>query len=62
MDTLSVRPLTANEREWIETLRIITLDRVPKPSLRAVQAVRLGLSNSQFMCPCDAGARCSKYP
>ncbi len=60
MDTLSTRPLTSNEREWIETLRMMTEDRVPAPTLRAVQALRLGLSHNAFVCPGRAGASCSQ--
>jgi len=32
--------LTANERAWIDFLRLIAEDRDPAPTLRAVQALR----------------------
>ena len=60
MNTLATRPLTESEQEWIETLRMMTDDRVPAPTLRAVQALRLGLSSSDFICPRRAGATCSQ--
>jgi hypothetical protein len=33
-------PLTEHEAAWIDALRSITGDRVPSPSLRAVQGLR----------------------
>ena len=59
MNTLAVKPLTDNEREWIETLRLMTQDSVPAPTLRAIQAIRLGLSHQVFSCPRQVGAACS---
>ncbi len=42
MNAIALKPLTANERQWIETLCVMTDDRVPELSLRA--RVRLGRS------------------
>jgi hypothetical protein len=33
-------PLTEHESAWVDALRSITGDRVPSPSLRAVQGLR----------------------
>jgi len=33
-------PLTAHEAAWIDALRSVTGDRVPSPTLRAVQVLR----------------------
>lgn len=59
MNTLATMPLTESEQEWIETLRMMTDDRVPAPTLRTVQALRLGFSSSEFVCPGRADAKCS---
>ena len=59
MNTLDTTPLTANEREWVETFRIMTADRVPAPTLRAVQALRIGLARRDFICPCSPGEKSS---
>jgi hypothetical protein len=40
--------LTPNELAWISFLRQISNDRVPRPTLDAVQALRLGLSGQKI--------------
>jgi hypothetical protein len=39
----STRPITENERAWIDMLRCIVADADPRPTLEAVQALRLAL-------------------
>jgi len=40
--------LTPNELAWISFLRQISNDRVPRPTLHSVQALRLGLSGQRI--------------
>ena len=40
--------LTPNELAWISFLRELSNDRVPRPTLHAVQALRLGLSGQKI--------------
>ncbi|PXW68053.1 hypothetical protein C7964_104143 [Loktanella sp. PT4BL] len=47
--------LTPNELAWISFLRELTNDRVPRPTLHAVQALRLGLSGQKIRL-CDDGS------
>jgi hypothetical protein len=47
--------LTPNELAWISFLRELTNDRVPRPTLHAVQALRLGLSGQKIGL-CDDGS------
>lgn len=37
---LQMKDLTENERNWLEFLRMISLDRDPAPTLRRVQLLR----------------------
>jgi len=37
---LRQRPITANERAWVEFLRLASHDRNPAPTLKTVQALR----------------------
>jgi hypothetical protein len=39
----STRSITENERAWIDMLRCIVGDADPRPTLEAVQALRLAL-------------------
>ena len=39
----TMRALSDNEIAWIEFLRLLSHDRVPSPTLAAVQALRLTL-------------------
>jgi len=47
--------LTPNELAWISFLRQICNDRVPRPTLHAVQALRLGLSGQKIRLCDDYG-------
>ena len=40
----STAPVTTNERDWIDMLRCIVGDADPPPSLIAVQALRVALT------------------
>lgn len=38
--SLRDRPITANERAWIEFIRLASHDQDPAPTLKAVQSLR----------------------
>ena len=43
----STAPITTNERDWIDMLRCIAGDADPPPTLQAVQAMRVTLTQPQ---------------
>ena len=40
IDAARARPLTANERAWIEFIRLITADTDPPPTLQKIQTLQ----------------------
>lgn len=43
-------PLTEAERGWVEIIRVICFDGVPRPSLEPVQALRDALDQQRRLC------------